>query len=108
MDRTDAQPSRKALLRNTILKGLFLYVLAPAAILWLLARPLGDAVRRAETAVFWILPAALGAVILNWLVYRLIRRKRPSLLSFCFSYSASMENMWRVELYAARRTAISP
>ena len=82
MDRKDAQPSRKALLRNMILKGLFLYVLVPAAILWLLARPLGDAVRRAETAVFWILPAALGAVILNWLVYRLIRRKRPSLLVF--------------------------
>ena len=82
MDRKDAQPSRKALLRHTILKGLFLYVLAPAAILWLMARPLGDAVRRAETAVFWILPAALGAVILNWLVYRLIRRKRPSLLVF--------------------------
>lgn len=82
MDRKDAQPSRKALLRHTILKGLFLYVLAPAAILWLMARPLGDAVRRAETAVFWILPAALGAVILNWLVYRLIRRKRPSMLVF--------------------------
>ena len=45
MDRKDAQPSRKALLRNMILKGLFLYVLAPAAILWLLARPLGDAGR---------------------------------------------------------------
>ena len=82
MDRKDAQPSRKALLRNMILKGLFLYVLVPAAILWLMARPLGDAVRRAETAVFWILPAALGVVILNWLVYRLIRRKRPSLLVF--------------------------
>jgi len=82
MDRTDTQRSRRVHLRNTILKGLFLYVLVPTAILWLLARPLGDAVRQDETAVFRILPAALGAVLLNWLVYRLIRRKLPSLLVF--------------------------
>ena len=82
MDRTDTQRSRRIQLRNTILKGLFLYVLVPAAILWLLAKPLGNAVRQNESAVFWILPAALGVIVLNWMAYAAIRRKRPSLLVF--------------------------
>lgn len=82
MDRTDTQRSRRIQLRNTILKGLFLYMLVPAAILWLLAKPLGNAVRQNESAVFWILPAALGVIVLNWMAYAAIRRKRPSLLVF--------------------------
>ena len=82
MDRTDAQRARRLLLRKTLLKGLLFYFLIPILILWLLARPIGDAVRQSEAAMGWILPAALCLVGLNWLVYALIRRKRPSLLVF--------------------------
>ena len=82
MDRTDTQHARRSLLRKTLLKGLLFYILVPVLLLWLLARPIGDAVRQSRGAAGWILPAALGAVGLNWLVYTLIRRKRPSLLVF--------------------------
>ncbi|MCR5565940.1 MAG: hypothetical protein K6F61_03750 [Clostridiales bacterium] len=66
----------------TLLRNLFFYALVPGLLLWLLARPIGNAVRGSGTAAFLILPAALIAVILNWLVYKMIRRKLPSLLVF--------------------------
>jgi hypothetical protein len=76
--------SLKHLFRITIPKGLFLYVLFPSLSLWFLARPVHDAVLASGTAVFPILLAVLAAAGLNWLVYALIRRKRPSLLVFSF------------------------
>ena len=65
-----------------IIKNLFFYAVIPGFLLWLLARPIADAVRRSDAAAFLILLAALGAVALNWLVYKLVHRKRPSLLVF--------------------------
>lgn len=61
---------------------LFFYVLVPSAVLWLLAKPLGDAVLRSGQAVFLILPAALAAVGLNWAVRRAVHRRRPPLPVF--------------------------
>ena len=74
--------SRKTQLLQAI-KVLFLYVLVPALILACLAQPIGEAVRRtAYTGACGILLAALAAVGLNWAIYRLIRREKPTLLVF--------------------------
>ena len=58
------------------------YTLAPLLLLGFLAGPVQDAVRASDAAAWWILLAALGAVGLNWYVYYLLHRKRPSLLVF--------------------------
>ena len=72
--------ARKRLLLVTLPKGLLFYVAIPFLILRFLAGPIGDAVRRSDAAAFWILLAALGAVVLNWGIYAIIHRKCPSLL----------------------------
>ena len=64
------------------IKNLFLYAVVPGLLLWLLAQPIGNAVRGSDTSAFLILLAALGAIGLNWLIYKLIHQKRPSLLVF--------------------------
>ena len=56
-----------------------LYVLATALLLTLCARPIGDAVRNSETAVFPVLLYALGAASLGWLGYAAVRRRHPPL-----------------------------
>ena len=84
MNRQDAVNSMKSLFRTVVLKGFLLYALFPFLCLLLLARPIGNAVRGADSAAFLILFASLVCVGLNWLVYYLIRRKRPSLLVFAF------------------------
>lgn len=61
---------------------LVFYVPVPLVLLSLLARPMQDAVHRSEHSAFLILPAALAVVGLNWLIYRIIRGKRPSLPVF--------------------------
>ena len=76
----DTTRSRRSRFLLAAAKNLFLYGAVPFLLLWLLARPIGSAVRASGTAVWRILPAALGAIILNWLVYAEARRKRPSLL----------------------------
>ena len=76
MDQTAC--SRAKLLRN-ILRGLFFYGLIPGISLWLAARPIRNAVRASETAVFPVIAAGLGAVGLNWGIYALVRRRRPTL-----------------------------
>ena len=58
------------------------YTLAPLLLLGFLAGPVQDAVRASDAAAWWILLATLGAVGLNWYVYYLLHRKRPSLLVF--------------------------
>lgn len=68
----------KQLLLVTVPKGLLLYAAAPALLLWLLAEPIGRAVRASDPAVFLILLGAAGAVCLNWYVYSLLRRKKPA------------------------------
>ena len=78
MDR----PNRKAHLLLTVLKGLLLYGLVPVLLLVFLAKPVSGAVRRSGAAALLILLAGLGAVVLNWFVYRLVRRQRPTLLVF--------------------------
>ena len=45
----------KQLLLVTVPKGLLLYAAAPALLLWLLAEPIGRAVRASDPAVFLIL-----------------------------------------------------
>lgn len=64
------------------LKALCLYGLVPALLLWLLAGPVAGAARSGNAAAFLVLLAALGAVGLNWYVYTLLRKTRPSLLVF--------------------------
>ena len=65
-----------------MLKGLFLYMLAPVLCLICLWNPAGNAVRENNGAAYWILLAALGAVGINWLIYRIVHRRLPSLLVF--------------------------
>ena len=81
-DQPDLPRSLKARLLRTIPKGLFFYVIVPSLVLWLLARPIGTAVRGSGSAVYWIFLASLCVVGLNWFVYRNIHGKRPSLLVF--------------------------
>ena len=84
MNRQDVIKTLKSLFRTVVLKGLLLYVLFPLLCLWLLAGPIGSAVRGSDAAAFLILLAALVCVGLNWLVYSLVRRTRPSLLVFSY------------------------
>jgi len=82
MNKTDAPGWLKALLRPQALKGFVFYALIPLILLWLLARPIQNAVRAADDAAFWILLAALLAVGLNWGAYFLRRGRRPALLIY--------------------------
>ena len=61
---------------------LVFYVLAPLLLLVFLARPIRNAVLASDPAAWMILLAVLAAVGLNWGVYAVIRRKRPSFLVF--------------------------
>ena len=82
MDKPATMKSGKTLLLTIILKNLLLYAIAPVLLLWFLVPFIRDAVRTADTAAFRILPAALAAVGLNWLIYAAIHRKRPPLPVF--------------------------
>ena len=84
MDKTEIPRKSASRLLSAVLKFILLYALAPALLLCILARPIGSAACGSDAAAFLILLAALGSVALNWLVYLLIRRKRPSLLVFAF------------------------
>ena len=84
MNGQDTPHTRKSLLRDRILKGLFLYALVPVLFLLFFTDPVGRAAGGSAAAVWLILLAALCAVALNELVYALIRRKRPSLLVFAW------------------------
>ena len=84
MDKSDFPPSGKSPFRIMILKGLFLYALFPVLFLLFFVKPIGSAVRGSDAAAFLILLAALLCVGLNWFVYSLVRRKRPSLLVFSY------------------------
>jgi len=64
------------------LRGLFLYVLPPVLCLVLLARPIGNAVRASDAAVFLILLGALVCTGLNLAAYRAVRKKHPPLLVY--------------------------
>ncbi|MBQ6060109.1 MAG: hypothetical protein IJL36_01575 [Clostridia bacterium] len=61
---------------------LVFYALAPLLLLVFLARPVRNAVLASDPAAWMILLAVLAAVCLNWAVYAVIRRKRPSFLVF--------------------------
>lgn len=80
MDTPEASLSTRGRVLQTIAKGLLFYMLVPLAVFLLLAGPVGSIVRGSSSAVLWVLLAGLGAVVLNWLVYTAVRRKRPSLL----------------------------
>ena len=82
MNKSEASQKRKAHRLFTTIRKLFLYVLIPILLLIFLSKPVGDAVRRSDTAAFLILLAGLAAVMLNWSVCWLICRQRPSLLVF--------------------------
>ena len=84
MNKSDLLRILKSLFLVKIPKALLLYVLAPLLGLIFLAKPVADAVRASDAAVFYILLTAAGAVVLNWLIYRLVRGKRPSLPVFSF------------------------
>ena len=81
MENAQNQPVTRKII---ILKGLFLYALIPALGLWLLAGPIGSAVRGSVPATFLILLAVLVLVCANWLIYAALRRQRPSLLVFAW------------------------
>ncbi len=78
------QAGRKTILLKTILKKLFFYVFVPALCLGLPAAPAGNAARGSDPAVFLMLLAAAGAVLLNWLVYSALRGKHPPLLVYAY------------------------
>ncbi len=82
MEKADERRAKRRLLAAKALRNLFFYALVPSLILGLLAQPIREAVLFSDAAAFWILLAALAAVGLNWLVYAVIRRRRPSLLVF--------------------------
>lgn len=82
MDKQPSQPARKPFLWPVVLRGLFLYVLVPGLLIAALAQPAGNAVRNSDAAAFLILFAALAAVGLNWLVYKVIHKKHPPILVF--------------------------
>ena len=65
-----------------VLKGIFLYALIPVLCLWFFAQPAANAARNSDSAAFLVLLAALAAVALNWFIYIVIQKKRPSLLVF--------------------------
>ena len=97
MNKSDLLRALKTFFLKALPHFLLFYALAPVLCVIFLAQPIGEAARRSGTAAFLILLAALGAVILNWLVYQLIRRKRPSLLVFshgilCLLIAAYMEH----------------
>ncbi len=84
-DMDQSNNPRSGKIRLCAIKGLrilLFYVAVPVVLLTVLAQLIRDTVLRSEPAVYWILLVALGAVALNWLVYALIRRKRPTLLVF--------------------------
>ena len=78
MEKDSAPDTGRTLLRNRILKAVFLYALFPLLFLVFLSRPVTRAVQQSDSAVFRILLAGLAAVVLNWLVYRAVRGKLPS------------------------------
>ena len=80
MDNSFTPGSGKSLLWIKTAKILFFYALVPLLFLILLAQPVGSAVRSSDQNIFLIFLAALGAVVLNWLVYAAIHRKRPTVL----------------------------
>ena len=82
MNKSDLLRALKKFFVTILPRFLLFYALAPALCVVFLAQPIGEAVRRSGTAVFLILLAALAAVILNWLVYKAVRGKRPSLLVY--------------------------
>ena len=84
MNRQDMVKTLKYLFRTVVLKGLFLYALLPFLCLLLLRRPIGNAVLGSDPAAFLILLAGLVCVALNWAVYTVRKRRRPSLLVFSF------------------------
>lgn len=65
-------------------KTLFFYLAVPALVFALLAGPMGEAVRASDAAAWWILLAFLGAVVLNWQAYTLLRRRRPGILVIAY------------------------
>ena len=80
MEPSDAQPSRKGISWITVLKNLLFYGAVPFFVLRFLASPITEAALRSEREVWLTLLFSLGAVTLNWLIYRLLRGRRPSLL----------------------------
>lgn len=97
MNKYDLLRALKTFFLKTFPHFLLFYALAPVLCVIFLAQPIGEEVRRSGTAAFLILLAALGAVLLNWLVYKLVRRRRPSLLVFshgilCLLVAAYMEH----------------
>ena len=84
MNRDDLLRILKSVFLVTVPRVLFLYVLAPVLLLILFAQPIAGAVPGSDSAAYLILLVSLGAVVLNWLVYGVIRRKHPSQLVFAY------------------------
>ncbi len=80
MNSTLTPASRKTRLRNTVLRGLFLYALFPILSLVFLSQPIGEAVRSADAAAFLMLLGVGLLVCLNWVIYTVRRKRWPSLL----------------------------
>ena len=84
MSKSDLIRWLKSFFLVTLPKALLLYVLVPLLCLVFLAEPVRGAVRASDAAVFRILLVSMCAVGVNWLVYKIIRRKQPSLLVYAY------------------------
>ena len=82
MVKPDAPRTGKAFSLGRITGILLFYALIPLLLACLLAKPMSDAVRRSDAAAFGILAAAAGTVCLNWVVYRILKRRHPPLPVF--------------------------
>ena len=82
MNKSDLLQALKKFFLTVLPRFLLFYALAPALCVIFLGQPIGRAACQSGTAAFLILLAALAAVILNWLVYKVVHKKRPSLLVF--------------------------
>ena len=69
-------------LLRRILRGLLIYGLIPAAVLWAVGPIISNAARASDGAGYGALLAALGAVGLNWAAYAALHRAKPTLPVF--------------------------
>ena len=84
MNKSDLLQALKKFFLAVLPKFLLFYALAPALCVIFLGQPIGRAACHSGTAVFLVLLAALAAVILNWLVYKAVQKKWPSLLVYSY------------------------
>ena len=84
MNKSDLLQALKKFFLTVLPKFLLFYALAPALCVIFLRRPIGDAACHSGTVAFLVLLTTLAVVILNWLAYKTVQKKRPSLLVYSY------------------------